>query len=173
MPGAPVALHKAPLTVHKHSVPGIRKLPRLDLHAGLIAHRLGVALDVNAVHSRVATQAHKERVVGLSAELDAPKEAQGRVRAERFVELDRVEVFDGDPAEDGARLLQVGDQAVRKLVDQLGVRGLFGLGDVDGLLVDEFKDGRVVVQVAFTAHWRLGRRSYCCWKRIFKFLSIS
>ena len=166
---APVALDEAPLAVEQHGVPRVGELARLDLHAGLVADALRVALDVHAAYARVAAQAHEQRVIGLRAELDAAQQAERRVLHRRvlthltaIVELDGVEVLDGDPAKDGATLGQLAAQAGRELSDKLGIRGRLvrRLGHADRLLVDVLEDARVLVQVALASHRRLRRRQW-------------
>lgn len=96
---APVALHEAPRARHVHGVPRVAEAVVLEAHARLVAGRLGVALDHDAVQSGVRAQTLEQHVVTLGAVLDAAQQPHRRVAAHVVVERHRVQVLHRDPPE--------------------------------------------------------------------------
>lgn len=86
-------------------------------------------------------------MVALSAVLDAPEQTHGCVHPEVVIEGHVVEVLDGDPAEYGAGLLDVGAAAADQLAHQVRERLLVLLRHRDGDLIDVGELDGVVVDL--------------------------
>ena len=78
----------------------------------------------------------EQHVVALSAEFDPPEQPHWRVPPLVVLKHDAVEVLDGDPTEDGPRLLHVRVTARHQHPNQIGEGLLVFLGDADGAGVD-------------------------------------
>lgn len=94
---APIALHEAPRARNVHRVPRVAEAVVLEANARLVTGRLGVALDHDAVQTRVRAQSLEQHVVTLGAVLDAAQQTHRRVAAHVVVERHRVQVLHGNP----------------------------------------------------------------------------